>query len=73
MKILARYIIFDQKLIGIRVCGNKEWTLGRCDSLPPPNYIQRYYRENRIEFRMDEVLVGSFYLQFKRCKIGLIF
>ena len=45
--LLARYILFDNKLRGIRVCGGGgggEWPMGRIEHLPPPMELQRYYR-----------------------------
>jgi len=44
---LARYILFDGKLRGIRVCsggGSSEWPMHRVEHLPPPIELQRYYR-----------------------------
>lgn len=45
--VLARYILFDNKLRGIRVCsggGSSEWPMHRVEHLPPPIELQRYYR-----------------------------
>ena len=62
--VLARYLLFGHKLIGIKVCGCKDWPVDKVERESPSAFLQKFYRENSIPFALNEIQVGNFYLQF---------
>jgi hypothetical protein len=73
VRVLGRYVLFGRKLLGIRLCSCQDWSLQRIEMVSPSVILQSYYRENRIPFALNEVMVGHFYLQFFNCRVALLF